>query len=159
MREVDLARVDLNLLVSLEILLEERHVSKSANRLNLSQSAMSRTLARLRETFDDPLIVRGENGYERTARGEELALHLTETLDRVGGTFSKTTFDPKTATGSFRISTLDYAEVVLLPEFVRVIRREAPNLEIDIIRRSVFSLEEVNDCQPEAGSIDLVSGM
>ena len=143
MTEVDLNRVDLNLLVALDVLLEERHITNSANRLNLSQPAMSRTLARLRDTFDDPLLIRVPNGYERTAHAEVLAESLKETLRQIRQTFTKPTFDPATATGVFTIAAFDYADMLVMPKFVNVMRRTAPLVRIDTVRRSVLSLEEV----------------
>ncbi len=142
MNEVDLRRIDLNLLVALEVLLDERHVTNSANRLNLSQPAMSRTLARLRDTFGDQLLVRVTNGYELTARAEGLISPLDETLVQVRRTFSKPDFDPATATGEFKICTLGYGEVVVIPTLMDIITNEAPNIEIVIVHRSIYSAEE-----------------
>ncbi len=154
MSEVDLNRVDLNLLVALDVLLKERHITNSANRLNLSQPAMSRTLARLRETFDDPLLIRVPNGYERTVYADILAETLKETLGQIHQTFASPTFDPATATGVFTISTFDYADTVVIPKFVAALRREAPGMRIDTIRRSVLSLDEVLN-----GTSDISIGM
>ena len=78
MREVHLRNVDLNLLLALYALLEERHVTRAAERCFLSQPAMSRALERLRETFGDLLLVRSGRAYERTARGE----HVLRELER-----------------------------------------------------------------------------
>ena len=66
----DLGRLDLNLLVALEALLEERSVSKAAERLYITQSAMSKTLGRLRDLFDDQLFVRRGSGMVPTPRAE-----------------------------------------------------------------------------------------
>jgi DNA-binding transcriptional LysR family regulator len=63
-----LARIDLNLLIILQVLLEERNGSRAARRLHLSQSAVSKALGRLRETFDDPLFVRSAYGMDPTPR-------------------------------------------------------------------------------------------
>ncbi len=145
MQQVNLNNIDLNLLVALDVLLDECHVTKSADRLDISQPAMSRTLARLRKTFDDPLLVRVPNGYERTARAEDLIEPLKEALDQVRQTFAKPSFDPSTATDVFRISTLDYAEVVVLPTFMDLVTRKAPYSQIEIVRRGFFSLDEVLD--------------
>ena len=69
MRKMDSKNFDLNLLIALDVILEELHISRSAKRLNISQSATSRALARLREMFDDPLIVRVSNGLSENAKG------------------------------------------------------------------------------------------
>src|SRR5438874_13265479 len=79
MREVHLRNLDLNLLVPLHALLEERHVTRAAKRCFLSQPAMSRALERLREMFGDVLVVRSGRAYERTVRGERV-LHELESL-------------------------------------------------------------------------------
>ena len=71
-----LARIDLNLLVALHILLQEGSVSRAAERLNITQPAMSKTLGRLRETFDDPLFVRSKRGIQPTPRAISLAGEL-----------------------------------------------------------------------------------
>jgi len=68
----NLQKMDLNLLIALDVLLEERHVSRSANKLSLSQSATSRILARLRDMFDDPLLVRTSEGMVMTERANQL---------------------------------------------------------------------------------------
>ena len=132
MQQVNLNKVDLNLLVALDVLLDERHITKAASRLDLSQPAMSRTLARLRDAFDDPLLVRVAGGYERTARAEGLVQPLKQALEKVSLTFAKPTFDPATAIGTFRICTLDYTEVVISPVFMEIITRYAPGIQIEI---------------------------
>lgn len=143
MQQVDLKNIDLNLLVALDVLLDERHVTNAASRLNLSQPAMSRTLARLRDSFDDPLLVRVAGGYQRTARADALMRPLKDALDQVRLTFAKPTFDPGTAASTFRICTLDYTEVVISPTFMERITRLAPVARIEIVRRSIYSAEEI----------------
>ena len=98
--------IDLNLLVDLDVLLEERHITRSAARLNITQSAMSRRLNRLRETFDDSLVVSTPNGYEVTSRGKQLIGPVKEILYQIQSTLSEPTFDPKTAGGEFKICTM-----------------------------------------------------
>lgn len=151
---MDLHHVDLNLLVALEVLLDECHVSNSADRLNISQPAMSRTLSRLRTTFGDPLLVRVTNGYERTERGDAIAEKLAETLNQIRLTFMKPEFDPTTATGVFRIATLDYGELVVLPAFMRSVTACAPNMQIELVRKGFNSVEEIL-----VGSADLSIGI
>ncbi|MEM1198927.1 MAG: LysR family transcriptional regulator [Pseudomonadota bacterium] len=154
MSEVNLSKIDLNLLVALEVLLEERHVSKSAARLGLSQPAMSRTLGRLRAVFDDPLIVRTQSGYEPTARAEKLENSLKAVLGEIRGVFASAEFDPATAEDTFRLSTLDYSELVIFPEFMSRLRKAAPGVKVDVQQRSIFSINDI-----EAGTTDMSIGV
>jgi DNA-binding transcriptional LysR family regulator len=85
MREVDLRAVDLNLLVMLEALLEEKNVTRAAGRLKMSQPAASRALARLRALFSDALLVEGPGGYVLSARAEEMRPMLRTTLAASAG--------------------------------------------------------------------------
>ncbi len=143
MSKVDLSSIDLNLLVALDVLLDELHVSNAAERLGVSQPAMSRTLTRLRVVFDDPLIVRAQKGYAPTARAEKLKNYLKTALMEVRRVFAETEFDPATALDTFRLSTLDYAELVLFPELMNNIRSAAPGVRIEVLQRSIFSIEEI----------------
>src|SRR5580692_2492636 len=83
MRDVHLRNLDLNLIHPLHALLEECHVTRAAKRSFLSQSAMSRALERLRDTFGDPLLVRNGRGYERTVRGERVLRDLESLMPRL----------------------------------------------------------------------------
>ena len=83
MHKVHLRNLDLNLLVLLHALLEERHITRAAERSFLSQSAMSRALERLREMFGDPLLVRSGRAYERTVRGERVLRELEALVPRL----------------------------------------------------------------------------
>ncbi len=99
----ELGRLDLNLLVALEALLEERSVSKAAERLFISQSAMSKTLGRLRELFDDPLFIRKAGGMVPTPRAEQVAGHLPQVLQAVQEMIRPADFDPLTFDGEFTV--------------------------------------------------------
>lgn len=101
-------RVDLNLLGPLAALLDERHVSRAAARAHLSQPAMSRALARLREALGDELLVRGAHGYELTPRAERLQHQLAVVLPQLDGVFSVREFDPAAAAETFRLAGTDY---------------------------------------------------
>ena len=78
-----LSRVDLNLLVALHVLLEEKSVSRAAERLHVTQPAMSKTLNRLRDTFDDPLFARSKRGIQPTPRAEALSSQLVNVLSDI----------------------------------------------------------------------------
>src|SRR5258708_9317990 len=134
---MNLRSVDLNLLVVLDALLSERNVSRAGQRIGLSQSAMSAALARLREVFKDPLLVRVGRELGLTRNAEELIVPLRETLSRIEQTWlQKPGFDPKTNSRTFSIGASDYAGLVLLAPFVRAIAVEAPNVTVHILPRS-----------------------
>lgn len=131
MQQIDISRVDLNLLVVFEALMEERHVGRASARLALSQSATSHALARLRAVFDDPLFVRNPRGIQPTARGRELGVPIAEALAQLRVVFEpKAGFDPANFRRRFTISTHDYALAVLVPAVMKALRTEAPGVEL-----------------------------
>src|SRR5210317_1352524 len=93
----ELAKIDLNLLISLQVLLEEKNVSRAAERLFITQPAMSKTLSRLRSVFDDPLFTRTSHGMQPTPRAIELALGLPDILGGISQLVSGSYFDPARA--------------------------------------------------------------
>lgn len=125
-RTTQLQRVDLNLLVALAALLDERHVSRAADRIGLSQPATSRALQRLRRTLDDELLVRTRDGYQLTPRAERIRRELAGILPRLEVLFGAERFDPATATDSFRLMGTDFTTSVLGPGLSRRMFREAP---------------------------------
>jgi DNA-binding transcriptional LysR family regulator len=144
-------RVDLNLLPLLAALLEERHVSRAADRLALSQPAVSRALQRLRRHFGDELLVRGPEGYLLTARAERIRAQLVTVVTELNRLFATETFDPATATQSFRFAVSDYTVSAIGPALVQAILRQSPN--------STVTCEPL-DSRPfdklDAGTLDLV---
>lgn len=102
-------RADLNLVPALAVLVEERHVSRAAARLGLSQPAMSRALARLRTLFDDPLLIRRPDGYLLTARGEALREQLEALVPQLEALVSPVVFDPRHAGRPFDLAGTDFA--------------------------------------------------
>lgn len=127
----DIYRRDLNLLVALHILMEEKSVSRAAARLNLSQSAMSRVLGRLRELFDDPLFVRQGIGLVPTPKAVELQKSLKAPLESMRDILSPQAFDPKSCHQKFYIATTDYAMQTILPYALPRIYSEAPNIKLE----------------------------
>ncbi|MTD56558.1 LysR family transcriptional regulator [Amycolatopsis pithecellobii] len=122
-----LVAIDLNLLLPLRLLLEERSVTRAADRMGLSQPAMSHVLARCRKLFDDDLLVRVGKSLELTARGRDLIEPLTRVLhDLSRDVFARQDFDPATSTRSFRISATSPTAMVLLPRLLAGFEREAP---------------------------------
>src|SRR5882724_9140327 len=96
--------VDLNLLPPLAALLEERQVTRAAERTGLSQPAMSRTLARLRQLLDDQLMVRTTSGYVLTPRAERIQIQLAGLIPQLETLFATETFDPAIAEVRYRIA-------------------------------------------------------
>ena len=126
--ENKLSRVDLNLLISLSVLLQERNVSRAAERLFLSQSAMSRTLQRLRDVFADPLFYRTANGIVPTIKALEIAKKLPELLFRLNEIFDTTPFEPSTCNKKFYISLPSLmCHAFILPLMMQV-GKQAPNI-------------------------------
>jgi LysR family transcriptional regulator, nod-box dependent transcriptional activator len=133
----ELRGVDLNLLVDLDALLSTRSVTDAARQLNLSQSAMSGALSRLRRLFGDPLMVRNGRALVLTRRAEGLILPVREILSQIENVFDDTdSFDPHTAARSFSIGASDYATAVLLAPLLRVLTVEASNVTVNALPRS-----------------------
>lgn len=133
MRQVNLAGLDLNLLPPLEALLKRRNVSHAAADVGLSQPAMSRALARLREVLGDTLLARVPGGgYALTPRAEALAQNLIVTLDHVRSVFQKTSFDPADVERTVRIVGADTHSILLAPALMGRLAEEAPGIDIRI---------------------------
>src|SRR5262245_29740995 len=116
MRDVHLAGLDLNLLPALEALLKRRNVRQAARDVGLSQPAMSRALARLREDLCDTLLVRAPGGvYALTPRAEALSGQLIATLDHVKAVFREPSFDPAHVQRTIRIAGADTHTILLAP--------------------------------------------
>ncbi|WP_409318474.1 LysR family transcriptional regulator [Pseudomonas sp. KCJK9016] len=151
----DLRRIDLNLLVVLDALLAEQHVTRAAERLHLSQPAVSHALARLRDLLGDPLLVRAGSGLVPTARALELIAPLSEVLAQVQSLLAPNTFDPASARRSFRLAMSDYGAAIILPGLIRTLRTEAPGIDLQISHASREGMVEglLN------GDIDLAAGV
>ncbi|WP_413113702.1 LysR family transcriptional regulator [Thaumasiovibrio sp. DFM-14] len=129
----EIYRRDLNLLVALKVLIDEGSVSRAAIRLNLSQSAMSRVLARMRVLVDDPLFTRQGQKLIPTQRALDLNQALNSPLEALRQVLTPKDFDPKTCTQVFRIATTDYAMQTILPFALPRIYQEAPHLSLDFV--------------------------
>ncbi|MDN0085072.1 LysR family transcriptional regulator [Crenobacter sp. SG2305] len=132
----NLRRIDLNLLVILETLLAERHISRAAERLHMSQPAVSHALGRRRQLFDDPLLLRGAQGMVPTLRALELSRPLAEALRQVHVVLGPAAFDPATAERTFRLGMSDYGAAAVLPRLIQVMRLEAPSIELHVSQHS-----------------------
>lgn len=123
----DLSTLDLNLLRVFDAVARERHVTRAAQRLNLSQPAVSNALARLRAALNDELFLRRPGGVEPTELALALAGPVAEVLDRLRETLTlHAPFDPATAERVFPVAFSEYAEAVLAPTLLERMAREAP---------------------------------
>ena len=148
---MNVSRIDLNLLVYLDVLLQERNVTKAANQLGITQPAMSNGLKRLRTLFNDPILVRTSDGMVPTERARALApairkilLELEEALQ------GEEEFNELNSQRVFRLMASDYAASTLLPKLLKRINQIAPNVTIDIMTPSDVNFHDV-----EAGKIDM----
>ena len=149
---MDIRNVDLNLLVALDALLAERSVSRAAVRLRLSQPAASALLARLRELFGDPLLLRSARGMLPTPRALELLGPVKRVLDEIDALVQpRSAFDPASALHSFTLSASDYVEYALLPTLVDYLERKAPGVRLAVRPLDVQTVAT----QMESGEVDL----
>lgn len=133
LNQIDLSRIDLNLLALFDVVFRERHVGRAAERLNLSASAVSHGLGRLRRLLNDPLFVRHPKGVAPTERAQELAPAILEILNRIRGVLAAAApFEPAHSVRGFVIGTTDGIAAVVLPPLLAVIREEAPGLDVRV---------------------------
>lgn len=150
---VNFRQIDLNLLVTLDVLLTELNVTRAARRLNLSQPSVSVQLARLREVFGDPLLLPGPRGMQPTARADALRAPLRRALEALEGAVSTgEAFDPASAENTWRIVATDYTESsVVLPALNRL-RTAAPGTRLAILELNPSRILR----QAEQGNVDLI---
>jgi DNA-binding transcriptional LysR family regulator len=130
---MNLAALDLNLLVALDALLLEASVSRAAVRIGLSQPAASHALQRLRDLIGDPLLVRNGARMELTPRAQALRGPLAQALDQVRGLFIPDDFDAARSERQFRLMMPDLAVELLMPPLMEKITKLAPHLRIDVV--------------------------
>lgn len=134
---MNLRSVDLNLLVALNALLTELHVTRAANKVGLSQPAMSNALSRLRHIFGDDLLVRTATGMQATPRALELAEPVRQVLRQIERVLdSESVFDPATSSRSFTVRLSDLLALLLLPPLFKRLKKEAPGVEFDVVHMS-----------------------
>jgi DNA-binding transcriptional LysR family regulator len=130
---MELSRIDTNLLVALDVLLQERHVTRAAQRLGITQSAMSQTLQRLRATLDDPILVRSGRTMVATPRGEALAGPLRAALRDLARVFDEERVDPATLDRRFSLTCLDTYGVSVVPRLFARVAEVAPGVEVEVV--------------------------
>nr|WP_320135429.1 LysR family transcriptional regulator [uncultured Amphritea sp.] len=151
-----LRQFDLNLLLLLEALLTECHVSRAAQRMFLSQSAMSHALNRLRQQLDDPLLVRAGNGLKLTPRAKSMLPDIRQAIRMIEHSLNPPEpFDPSHSERCFTIASTDYFEAVTLPPLMQELQQSAPGIriQIEVIR------QDSNVKQLENREIDLIAGL
>lgn len=128
----DIRRLDFNLLKALDVLLDERNVTRAAERLALTQPAVSGMLTRLRESFDDPLFVRAQRGMVPTTRALALAEPVKRLLSDIESLLQPQAFDPATARMTVTLASTDYALRAVVVPFLSAVREQAPNIRVAV---------------------------
>ena len=128
----NIKKIDLNLLVVLDALLDERNVTRAAERLGYTQPTISGMLIRLRDLFGDPLFVRTQRGLLPTPRAQALAVPLKQLLADSQRLVARDVFDPASAEVTFTISSNDYMQHALLVPFIKVLRNEGKQIQLAI---------------------------
>jgi DNA-binding transcriptional LysR family regulator len=130
---VSLESLDLNLLLVLDTVLEERSVAAAARRLHVTPSAISNALARLRVALDDPLIARSGNAIVPTSRAAELAPALHRALRDLDQAVHGAAFDPATTTREFSLAIADVGQIVRLPRIAEQLEAEMPRARLRVL--------------------------
>jgi DNA-binding transcriptional LysR family regulator len=144
--------LDLNLLYALDVLLDECSTLRAAERLHLSQPAVSASLRRLRGFFGDPLLLLHGNRLMPTALAFELRPAIKDVLAQVDGRIlGQLDFDPTTSEREFRITASDYLVAVLFPQLLPALKREAPGIRLDITTPSEGTYAKL-----ERGEVDFL---
>lgn len=146
-----LDRLDIKQLRVFQALIREQSASKAASQLGLTQQAVSEQLKKLRDVFGDRLFLRKTNGFVPTPLAEELSLEIDRLLRDFQVLLSPKTFDPTTVEGTYAIAATDYAQQIVLPPLIAMLRVQSPNLKV-IVRD--FELDKLNDLM-ESGKVNL----
>ena len=153
MTNTHLKQFDLNLLVSLDTLLQLRHVSQAADALSLTQSGMSRNLARLREHFGDELLVRTGNQMGLTPKAEQLAAEVRLLLNSLDKMLSVSEFNPKTASLQFTIAAADFLMQLFIPDLLPAFLEQAPHAKLKLVPWSEHTFSQL-----QSGKMDFMFG-
>jgi len=150
-----LHQLDLNLLLALDALISLKSVTRAAEKLFVSQPAMSHALNRLRDFFSDPLLVRTPQGMQPTSRALQLHQGVHQVLRLLENHLNQPEeFEPLSSERHFTICTTDYVECVLIPPLVKLLEQQAPKVHIEIL----ILREQVPEAELASGEIDLVLG-
>ncbi|MCZ4279476.1 LysR family transcriptional regulator [Kiloniella laminariae] len=133
MNKTDNSDVDLNLLRIFQAIYAERHITRAAERLGMTQSAVSHALQRLRHSLNDPLFIRAKNGVEPTARADEIILPLQQSLSQITRTLQQpSSFDPATSQRHFHYGLPDHAVARYAPMILKRFAEQAPGLALSL---------------------------
>lgn len=154
MHMINLRKLDLNLLVLFEILMEERSVSRAAERAALSQSAMSHALGRLRDMLQDPILVRTKRGMEPTERARQLREPIAKALTELEiNLLARKVFDPLTSERCFTLLATDYVEALLIKPLLRRLGEQGPYIQLAIKKVTPENINSLED-----GDLDFFIG-
>ena len=142
---MNLSRLDLNLLLVFTSIYNEKTITKAAEKLNLSQSAVSNALNRLRYTLDDDLFFRSSDMMKPTKRAEDLAFPIQSALDQIKVSLSSEEFSPLTSERSFKFCLPDVAAGRILPQLAEIFQKEAPKIQAIAVSTSKGDLEKLKN--------------
>ncbi len=149
---VSLRNVDLNLLVAFDALIRECHVTRAAYRLEISQSSMSLALAKLRDLFHDPLLVKSAKGLIATEKALALLPEVENILRSVDVlVHDQQPFDPAQATETITMIVIDYIDFVVMPHLMLELQKQAPNVSLRVVGPNPRKLGEIMS----SGEIDM----
>lgn len=154
---MNLTSIDLNLLVAFNAIAKERNVTLAANRVGISQPAMSSALARLRKTFNDPLFVRTARGMQPTPYAERLVEPISRACELISGALRlDARFDPtSTSRKTFTFYMTEIGEIVCLPKILRHLQAVAPQISIKVSRIPEKGAQDAM----AAGDVDIAVGI
>ena len=127
---MNIALVDLNLLIVFDAVMREKHVTRAAKRIGMTQPAVSNALNRLRYIAKDDLFVRSSSGVIPTSRALELGPPIRQAINLVENAFDPSSFDPKNSTDAFNIAISNYTASILFPKLAECLEKEAPNINV-----------------------------
>ncbi|KLN53006.1 nodulation protein D 2 [Variovorax paradoxus] len=143
--------LDLHLLRAFDALLREKHVTRAAERLGMSQSSMSVSLAKLRDLFGDELLMRSGSGWMPTELALVLWPRVQDAIGALERVLESPSFDAATATTTFRLIVIDYIDLLMMPAVMRRIRQEAPGVKLHVLQTNPHHFGEMM----AAGELDL----
>jgi DNA-binding transcriptional LysR family regulator len=150
-----IGRIDLNLIKIFDAVYEDRNLLRAGKRLNLSSSAVSHALTRLRQVVGDELFVRTAAGMTPTARANDMADDLRDSLNKIVATLGVDAFDPATSTRQFVVAANDHLTAVVISQLTKLMAAEAPSIQLVVRPSTRLDLAE----QIDVGRIDLALGI